>query len=184
MILYHIDRNNLLSEGLVLTPEINPFPDWPECVSLCNDFFPNGVSKHGAHFLQTFSSNNFEMINSSIIDIIFELVRRCEFPSMPSRYESLFALKSPNEITLWPELLTSGLNIYQIEIPDDGFVELDANNLHGGIAPGGDYHFLFSPTMMINDAKKYWSGHLTESPRMECLIPLPVTVGKKISIQL
>lgn len=169
-------------------------PNNPLGKSLISDLDFNGVSRHGELYLTDnpyYSSNpmtleDLNKINAHnsmyITEYTFELIRKLCFSNMPSRFTSLFALESLDDLQHW-DLLQGNFSIFEIEISEP-VVKLDASFLKGGIALNfvKDFQFYegFSPSINFYNAKKYWSGLFSEKPQPEVLISLPIKVGKEI----
>ncbi len=205
MLVYHLDRSNSCRSGQTFERQFltNVEEEAPHLSKLC----PDGLSAHGLRYFSsqaiTFPllDNSCRFINAKeffmeksfidmkIIEYEFELVRRNFFPQRPSRLTSIFAIKSIEEFFRWPELLMehdlSKCNIFEIEVPNETQF-FDSNYLHGGVSFGeqsGQYfYFGFSPPISFEFAYRYWEGSPSIDPRWECIIPLPVTLGKKINL--
>ncbi len=192
---YHIDRSNSLSEGqtISLNKEFTPNNDSGKL--LIQKLFPDGVSAHGTHYLNDnvyffntglplvqniATSNNQNSIYFA--EYAFELVRKIFFPSMPSRYTSLFALKKLDEINQWPELTNNRYRIFEIATIDE-FPVFDASFLGGGLCFNFQNMYQgFSPSINFKHAFSYWSEEVSVNPKLEVLLPLPITVGKQIIV--
>lgn len=192
---YHIDRSNALSEGQIININKEFTPNNDSGKLLIKKLFPDGVSAHGMHYLNDnvyffdtglplfeniATSNNYNSIYFA--EYTFELVRRTFFPLMPSRYTSLFALKKLDEINQWPELTNSRYRIFEIETIDE-FPVFDANLMKGGLCFNLTKMYQgFSPSLNFKLAFSYWNGEISETPKPEVLLPLPITVGKQIIV--
>lgn len=204
MVLYHIDRSGTLQPGADIN--LLPLDTLSEnCIgSVFFREFPDGVSYHGCnytkaecHCLQSINISGYDFLDSrsvfgqitiassSLIELTFELVRRNYFPSSPSRFQSLFAVKDLDEFKKWPELLDRAHN------PQSHFLELsvpestpcfDADLVKGGLncvvekanANLNRYYIGHLLPACFDMAYKYWSGESTENPRWEYLIRLPL----------
>ena len=190
---YHIDRNNTLFEGQIISTQKNFIPNNSDGIFLVEKLFPNGVSMHGAHYLndnayffyrtkalieEIYNSNNINSIYFA--EYAFELIRRLFFPSKPSRYESLFALENLNDIKMWSELTNTNYRVFEIET-EDVFQTFDANFIRGGLCFNAkELYQGFSPSLNFKLAFSYWAGEKSDVPKPEVLLPLPVTIGKQI----
>lgn len=197
MKLYHIDRSNSLSTGDVihLNKEINLNKD---CGSyFLNDCFPNGISKHGEHYLEDFVTilkNNDPVISVKkindeigicISEFSIELIRRCKYPHLPSRFTSLFCLPSLDDLKQWPELETENYSIFEIEYNSNNVYIFDASHIRCSLAhiPQNNNvisKYGFSPSITYTTIDEYLSQKISQNPKLEVLVPLPITVGKKI----
>lgn len=133
-------------------------------------------------------------VDNKLIELVCEMVRRTFFKKYPSRLQSLFAVHDISEFSKWPELLRSDQesnihqDIYKIEVSDKTPC-FDANHLRGGIVAGIDagqrqpgFYYGVRIDLMFDCAYRYWSGELTDNPRMEYLVKLPVKIGPRIEI--
>ena len=108
---YHLDRKGTLSPGSVVT--LRP-PNYSSLITagipidptFLPSLYPSGLSQHGQSYLIDVGQHTRQQIPqtgeplarlSSVLEMYWELVRRAEFPDKPSRFESLFAFKTPNE---------------------------------------------------------------------------------------
>lgn len=208
MILYHMDRAHTLKSGMQL--ELHKPLELGEEVanSLFMKNFPYGISLHGKSYLprgctvmgaagfidHQLALNASEVqqklnnANQRIIELVVELVRQSRFPQMPSRLVSLFTVKSIDEFKAWESLLgkINGNPIYEVEVPYEAR-EFDARWLRGGYGFGLDntamgLYLGVSIDVMYDMAYRYWSGEVSDSPLMECLVPLPVQIGELVKV--
>ena len=196
MIFYHIDRTNSLKTGDVinLNKKINLNE---ECGSyFLNDFFPDGISKHGEHYLHDFIAtpmNNIPLqsireINNEIgiyiSELSIELIRRCKYPYLPSRFTSLFCLLSLDDLKQWPELKTSNYSIYEIEYDSNDIYIFDASHIKSSFfhipCIDGKSTYGFSSSIVYTTIDNYLSQKISQNPKREVLVPLPITIGKKV----
>lgn len=179
---YHVDRSNSLQEGMVITLDKNNFSIVYEESLYFREVLKNGLSRHGMHFLYNQTLGfvdgrlDYSCINSSIMELHVELLRAARFPSIPSRYQSIFCLPSLNELANWPMLNDQNYPIYEIEYDSDICPTLDANFLRGGITNSQQ----FWPCTDLTYSEKYLSGIYSDNPRLEVIVPLPIVVGKRI----
>lgn len=204
MKLYHLDRSSTIrpNQNISLKPLSSLSADMTSSPFL--SCFSQGISYHGLNQLrdscpyiegkpsatgelllspQSFSARK-SLVDEQIIEVVFELVRRAHFPDLPSRFTSLFAVNSLNEFSLWPELTNAERFPYQqvieIDVPD-GIPCFDASFLQGGLIfdqQKGQYYMGFLPVAAVDFAFRYWSGHRSDHPRIEYLIPLPISEGQ------
>lgn len=210
MILYHADRNSLLSEGMKLDLKADYELTRPEQI-VFRDLFPEGLSKHGINYIQdcVYNFRHFPVrfiptskselrcivadeiteanyrISSTECEYKFELIRRALFPTLPSRFQSIFAVSDLSDFEQWLDVgFTSDDHVYELQVPD-GTKRFDSTWLRGGYNTGYDVekNLVFqgySPSISLHLAINYWKGAPSESPRWEYLVPLPVTVGRRI----
>ena len=202
MKLYHLDRAGTLDVGKDI--ELEPLGKC--CDEIKNshlvELFPNGLSYHGLNYLNctvhvktgidAYNWLNAVDVDSSLkessskmLELDSELIRRVMFPQCQSRYTALFAVKSIEDFSFWPELVlpsgdTSNVKIVEITVPDD-LPRYDSNQLRGGVSFNilekenrKGFYFGYMPTGTYDQAVKNWSGAASDSPRWEYLIPLPI----------
>ena len=99
-----------------------------------------------------------------MFEIVFEYVRLSRFPNKPSRYQSLFAFESPDDIAKVPYL---GAPVYLIEASNYSMHDMNWFE-------GSSDELSISRLMFL--AKKYWSGARTDKPIMEVLVCPPAKV--------
>lgn len=196
--LYHLDRTGSLLEGARLELVSSASDDL-----LCAEgagaavarMFPRVISRHGLRYLSTVRSrvSDIPLFNlgslegdpsSAIIEQTFELVRRADFPGMPSRFQSVFCVEDPSELDAWPEITASGGALFEIAPADPARIaKLDASLLKGGFAEviePGAVEACFSFPLCAAFAYRYWSGEMSESPKPEVLVELPATAALKV----
>ena len=157
MKLYHLDRAGTLDVSKDI--ELMKPPYGANWETLQNshflDSFPAGLSKHGLHYLEfvqrQVSPQNINMFlkiqtnfisdilseeSNKILEYEYELVRQLHFPNCPSRFTSLFTVKSPSEFENWEQFKNiENPKIVEITVSED-LPRFDANLLHGGITFG------------------------------------------------
>lgn len=170
IIAYHIDRVGSLPLG-----EVTISKDYFGCMNSNNadylrDFFIGGISKAGEIYVKSFDKAN-EMHTLSIIETIFEYVRSLYFNDKPSRFQSVFACETMEDVESWAEYFkcVGELKIRRIEFHN--YCKCDA--MWRDICRLEDY---FVPSVVYYCAKQYWSGAISPNPRLELVIPLPVLV--------
>lgn len=189
---YHIDRLKSLESD----KEIQLFTDYDLDnieQNIITKLFPSGLSKHGISYCSdiTLTPPNHlcvsslpgysSPVNNHILEFNLEMYRRAFYPNLHSRMQSLFALPNLSDLSNWEELLQDS-NIFEIKC-NELFI-FDAFYLRGGftISPKNDGFttFGFSPSCNLEQLEKYWSGSISEHPKLEVLIPLPIKIGKKV----
>ncbi|WP_104472848.1 DUF2441 domain-containing protein [Acinetobacter indicus] len=184
--LYTVDRRGALHTDYVmeLIKDFNNFEickiadlcDRSESISRLEKMFPDGISNHGKQYLidswlileRNGIRTNYAPVEP-LMEAVLELVRRSEFPNLPSRMSSMFCWESldcaNNFIT--SNRLTN-VNIYEIEAKDY-FV--------------GDMSIIFLGGQLVHSlelARKYWAGEKGPKPILEAVVPLPIKIGKQI----
>ena len=183
---YTVDRRGDLHLDYVMEL-INDFNDFQICdftnfcgvsesINRLEAMFPNGISNHGKQYLidawliikENEIRTNYAPVEP-LMEAILELVRRSEFPNLPSRMTSMFCWGNLNDANTFIEKngLTSA-NIYEIET-ESYFM--------------GDMSIIFLGGQLIHSlelARKYWAGEKGPNPILEMIVPLPVTVGKQV----
>lgn len=180
MIAYHIDRAETLSINTTLSLlKLN-------CDTLNSSFKLYGfdeVSMFGMRVYKALqelsnplshSSIDFDFMNSIQIDLQAESIRSIHYPHMPSRFKCIFGLNKLSDLLLWKQYfkITKSTCIYEIEIPSNNCVLLDASFLKGGTTS--------DPDLICVSLMKYWSGMISNNPLPELLIPLPVKILRKL----
>lgn len=181
---YTLDSANSLFPFHVITLRHHT-PKQPELAGFLNQIYPEGLSKHGYNYLYNpaLFDDNHQRDKAFLIGLIFELVRRSDFPEKPSRYQSLFACREISEVKQFRELLArergdDGIRIAPIyEVRNEKPVHL------------GDMRLLDSNGPILDIYRRaylYWSGESLaytngEEPFWEILIPLPAKTGRRVS---
>ncbi|MCG2572348.1 DUF2441 domain-containing protein [Acinetobacter sp. ME22] len=138
--------------------------------------YPNGISLHGQSYLFGYpafvaKSGSKQLVHiSPMIEAIFEQVRRADFPTLPSRFTSMFAWQSKNDAhTFKNNYRSPNANIFEVE-SEEYFL--------------GDMSLLTIGGQVMNTfelAYKYWNGDRSDKPSIEVLLPLPVSIGKLVT---
>jgi len=177
---YHVDRSRSLIEDMPIQLSKSGFENYYQESALLCKLFQDGMSKQGMHYMSNSTIFNgpeiqFRDISSSIIEQNVEFTRNILHPTIPSRFQCFFAFPTINDIFLWPMFCDQDYPVFEIQY-DETCPVLDSYFLKGGI----DYKGVYSPTMGLICAEQYLSGKMSDSPMLEVLIPLPVTIGKCI----
>lgn len=141
--------------------------------------YPNGISRNGKLYLNPFYIdkgkvdsidrilNNYRTFT---IEYVFEMVRQMYYPMLPSRFVSLFACKSEEDVTFWYNLLkgnemdASNTVVKKIEILEENtFICDSAWRDKQLVLDNGE---VFSPFAYHELAKCYWAKEITEEPHM------------------
>lgn len=172
---YHIDRLNSLRAGQEIklmkfkdiscdNPSLDIALQWQ-----FDMFMREGVSKHGDHY---FATNPIFDDTSYDIELIFEYERRLNFPELPSRFQSLFAVDRENIFPMLYRLraLHKSVRIYEVECSN--YFKADMNLLYKG-------------SNLVNTfcANRYWSGENLSDPLYEYLLKLPVKVIRRVPMK-
>lgn len=143
-----------------------------ELIERVQALYPEGLSRHGIQYLIEYfliiqdsqTGRTLSLCPSEpMIEVIFEQVRKEEFPHRPSRMQSMFAWTNLDDAYKFRDSEGRGI-IYKVE-SDKAFIA-DMNLLYLGGSILGGYEF----------ARKYWSGETGNNPKLEAIIPLPVVV--------
>ena len=182
MIAYHVDTLRSLPKGrLDLSRNYNGFS--PEIVRFCKESFPKGISRMGFIYtgVQVLSrDSDFSHVVSEIAEFAFELIRQHHYPNLPSRFQSIMACSTEAEANEWAHLLGANLRQYPVKC-SPSIKRVEYSTAFKGdsywrdcmMSPGGP---IFSPGLLYSCAHNYWSGKRSQSPRIELVIPLPVTI--------
>ena len=172
MIVYHIDRNNTLKEGLEIQLKL---------LNNSNNFFvqtlfPDGLSMHGLHYVdETLQHNQGNLAEYYSLEYEYELVRRIYFSKLPSRFQSFFALRNLDQIKQWNDVFSNQDIVWEVEIENSFFIERDSNLLRPTLTKeesNNNEILHFSPNNSFYYSYLYWNGARTETTRAELLIPL------------
>ncbi|MDM2993412.1 MULTISPECIES: DUF2441 domain-containing protein [unclassified Citrobacter] len=136
--------------------------------------YPSGISVHGMRYL--LNNENYLYDNGSptayvtyspAVEIIFDNFRRAHFPERPSRFQCAFGCESPDEALRF--FGDTSLPVFEISttkkvfIADETFLKIGPNHL---------------ATLAL--AKKYWSGDVSTTPRLEVMIECEAQIGGKV----
>lgn len=90
---YHVDRYGYLKEEQILTlskwTNVSPIV-LQKHVDL---LFPDGVSPHGERYLLC-NEHAAPSVADANLELIYEYIRRANFPDRPSRFQSIFAFEN------------------------------------------------------------------------------------------
>ncbi|EMH0544179.1 DUF2441 domain-containing protein [Enterobacter hormaechei] len=167
---YTVDAGNYYSQGMLINP-VKPSIQPVELQAMVTALFPRGVSHHGNGYFLSASAIAGD-INFSI-DWGLEFYRRAMRPNTPSRYECLFACeKLENAKDFRAKFRNPSSPIYE--------VDADENLVHRG-----DMSLLIrdnSCLVYTYQIEHYWSGTtFSQQPFWEILIPLPVSIGRRVA---
>ena len=164
---YTLDRLSMLGSGitihLVKYQDISPF----ELQIHVDKMFPDGVSSFGERYFLRNSSD--PRLTEPAIELIFEYVRRANFPERPSRFQSVFGFESLNQVIEFRNRFGGGQGVIW-EIESEKYFRADMSLLTLGSSILVCSYF----------ANKYWAGKPGENPFWEILLIPPVKVLKKI----
>jgi len=169
--LYHIDRKNVLREGMEI--QLLPHPQHRIDVSkfdskldsFVQTLFSKGISLHGDRYLR----NSIKTGGKDIyIESIFETIRACFYPDRLSRFQSFFAFnhEGVHQFIEKNKLKPDSFSVYEVSC--DHFEKYDMELLRGESHAPVSYF-----------AHQYWQGEVYENPHFEYLLRLPVEIGKK-----
>jgi hypothetical protein len=161
---FTVDRLGSLTDGSVV--DLTVFDDIrpPELQAHADQLFPNGFAKFGErYFVSPWKGNGLE----PIIELVWEYVRRHIAPTAPSRFASLFAVKTEAEAHgLRAQLGGKGVIV---EVEADTFFRADMDLL---------VHRADSIIVMSYHAELYWKGATLpgKASAWEYLLEPPVRV--------
>lgn len=169
---FRVDRINAYSEGDTITltsPEDIP----SDFIQVLNMLAPGGLSPHGLVYCTNPSALAAD--KSVAIDLSLELFRRSFFASKPSRYQSVFAWDNLEDAQAFREKLLP-------EFPNCVINEVStaSDNIHRGdmsILANNTTNLVYTDILRL-----YWSSFtFRDDPLWEYVLPLPVTVGRRVS---
>jgi hypothetical protein len=188
---FYVDRSGVLTEGQELTlhdPRTLPPLPWENLrdplMELLAELFPDGLTYQGLGYLYYQNSvllpnpgqtvlpgPELEGMRSRIIELLFELVRRAEFPERPSRLESVFGWETEEDARQFVASRqdTGQAVIWKVE--GDSVFRADMELTR-----------LFTPLVSWWLARRYWSGEANPDmpPRWEHLLKPPVRLTERI----
>jgi len=150
-VFYTLDRQGTLSSGITINliryQDINP----AELQLHVDNMFPDGVSSFGERYFLKNSSD--PRLTEPAIELIFEYVRRANFPERPSRFQSVFVFELLNQVIEFRNKFGSGQGIIW-EVKSEKYFKADMNILTLGS----------SILVCSFFADKYWAGEPGENP--------------------
>jgi hypothetical protein len=177
---FTVDRLQTLVAGQVIERTRHQDLDPPELQAHVDELFPEGVTQHGDHyFLQ---GSRLATLASPNIELIYEYVRRANFPGRPSRFEAAFGCEDQATAEAFranPNWGAPGAPIWEVEVDEDPFrADMACLTLEG-----------ISILVVSYAAHRYWSGlpNVTTlrttsiSPSWELLLRPPVRVLRRVA---
>lgn len=182
---YHVSRAGKLEGEITLSKDFsslviekpNTFFNNNELIKTIEDYFPNGISRHGENYLShkifywhdDVTNKDFIPYIPSI-ELVFEIIRIAKYPTLPSRFQSMFAFEKLEDALNFKSLYSKeDCPIYIVEA--NKYIKRDMNLLKIGFNISGG----------ITLAEKYWSAQQSETPEWEILLELPVKIIKCLS---
>jgi hypothetical protein len=172
---YHFERTGgYLHPGCQLTLR-SVKPEWDSNFSKLNRRFPRGLSQFGLVYLCENSQPKPQVLIYR--EGLLEEIRRQHFPDRPSRFQSLFACRTPEEaIAMQREMKCEEATLWEVQSNNAFICDMYFTN----IMPR-------SLSALSRRAKEewvdmlhcYWRGEASENPNWECLLPLPVVVVQR-----
>lgn len=195
MTLYHLDRLNTFpsepDRQIIFPVKTN---NLLEADALFKSLYPKGISKTGIRYLNAFALDNSlnasENLRIFTIEYIFEAVRLAHFPQLPSRFTSLFACQTKDDVIKWYNILKSNsINISEatikvIDVPGNVFTA-DSFWRDNRLLLKSESKApleVFNPFAYHIWAEKYWTGEHSANYCPETLCELPVNVLDSIPI--
>ena len=165
--LYHIDRGKYLKERqkIILSNDYssNPSDDLlrEKIISDIKCFFPEGITRHGNSYL---FSDDPTYTNNLTCEIVYEIIRRSQFPGKLSRMQSFFAF---DEMGIQAYAAHWDGHVFEVEA---AHVEKYDMNLVKNTGLATNSYF----------AHKYWNGESSDSPIYEYLLKPPIEIIRMI----
>lgn len=186
----HVDGNSSLAPHsdlkLMKSP---PFEISGMVLRWTHALFPDGLSLWGwkcIPYIFEIENGRFDPLDSNfcncLIERDFEMVRRRDYPEMPSRLQCIFAVAALGDLFRdWPMLLKDAVSFYEVFCNDS--YSMDAAFL-SGYSAATEYR-LTDSTPGIENIYKYWKCEKASSPRVEILLPLRqgVHIGSNLTIR-
>jgi hypothetical protein len=179
---FHVSRSGELPPKLDLDTrhlEIVLRDDAPrsdhEILGTLRNYFPMGYSQFGFGYLtEPFKYYSDELGHGLIrhvyaIELVFELIRRLQYPLLPSRYTSFFGFETIEDALAFRTSINHfACPIYKVEGQDH--FKADMNLLLSGQ----------SSIHALSYANRYWNGEGSENPTWEYLLTHPVRVLERV----
>ncbi len=162
---FHVDSGKSLKKGQKIKLTHYYGIENKELEEHVNLLFPKGFSRHGERYfvssqirvefkesdLPSLLENNYIKTTSNsrngIIEILFEYVRRSNFPDKPSRFQSLHAFKTIEDATKFrKEYCESKGYVWEVKCDNAFKVDMNLLNLEGSLLK------------LSYKIHKYWSG--------------------------
>lgn len=162
-----IDSRNLMTAGTTIQPQLSA------ATSFLESKFPSHLSAHGHAFTTAALlyplANNLTLVNyTQVLELILELVRLTRFSKHPSRLVSMFACDKVSALQQFSLEYNKHGKVYEIIGQSSGPYDMRYMRLGYTIAEAWE------------NAENYWSGHQTQQPLFEYLVPLPLKVGNQV----
>lgn len=175
-----VDINKKLCGYSVIHPW-KLIPDKAKESEFLTYLFPHGISQHGKNYLFNPLILSEEESNDSmslLTGLIFELVRKCDYPEKPSRYECLFACDNLEDALTFRKIQAKKSAQEHAPI----YAVYTKKTTHKGDMNLFDCEC--SLLELYRRAHSYWKGEPLShdgdyKPFWEYLLPLPVYVEKK-----
>ncbi len=183
---FTVDRGHKFNPGMVLDADalyddqrfwsIEGMFTKQDLTKLVEELYPGGLTEHGKKYLldecliiKTPSGPAPAVPHIPMVELVFELVRRIEFPELISRYQAIFGWETIEAAEAFKESFgTDESTIYVVNCKES--IKLDMSLLYlGGSTIGSIWY-----------ARKYWCGEPGKTPNWEVLMKPPVTVIKII----
>ena len=144
-----------------------------DLLALVKQLYPDGISNHGKEYLLdqclVLKNPNGTPVSACpavpIVELVAELVRRLSFPTLPSRFTSIFGWDTKQDaISFRASHCAGNGNICRVS---------------GELGFRGDMNLLLLGGTILGAwlyATRYWSGFRSLSARVECLLTTPVNV--------
>lgn len=179
---FTVDRKKALSQGMIIKTDTDYKERnfWPikdaftadDLAILVNELHPRGLTEHGKKYLldeclvvPTPNGPAPVVPHTPMVELVFELVRRLEYPDHVSRFEAVFGWQTVEEAASFKASFGSDDSALCVVNCSEAFRH-DMSLLYlGGSTIGSIFY-----------ARKYWRGDSGNSPRWEILMRPPVQV--------
>jgi len=185
MVLYHLDHEEKLTEGQVIPPgpRSDLYPDVPL------SHFGEGILAYPESSPREMTvAESFSQGNTYNLEIRAESLRREVFKSFPSRLGSFYCVQTIADLFPWAEFFPLSADSRVCEIEYDGpILEFDSRFLRGNalgfpFTDPGSKEWMAQQLAVNDDLIRYWTRQRSESPLLEILVPLPVTIRRVASL--
>lgn len=174
MILYHVDRTMKLESGSIINFQGLPKTANSEIIEYCDLHFPEGLSNIGLIYT-TYAVPEESTYATHTSEIFLELYRQKNFPSLPSRFQSICASDTIEQAIKW---------FHMLKLKNANIVIIESNNYFKADATWRD---LIAGNLSIASVEdwthNYWSEKMNaHCSRPEYLVKLPVKIHTVVPI--
>lgn len=175
IVLYSADRRGRYNASALMefSSMLPPVTDSYVVDGFIGAKFDFKIAEHGLRYLFP----RRDLTGTDLMELIVELVRQLQFPTKPSRYQSMFACEKIEDANYFRENHREHDGpqpIYEILVGDN-------TNVHRGDMRLLDLNASAdNAAITFTKAIWYWSGTPSLEPLWEYVVPLPAHIGKVV----